>query len=231
MRSPEDLASWARERAGVDQPWYLVSEIIGAFDLGLEVRPGLEKSGMLDLIDGQIAVVVRSSGMDAKRFSAAHELGHFLLAHEEGLPLIDQLHDPKVERYCNEFASHLLIPRHWLRDRVLTRDQSFDTALDVAFQSQASLTSVLLALKESAGWRRDLLKWERANSSWNLTRAPSKRGYRSLRSSAQTQVLLDGVDDSPMLATVHFSSNEGEREIEIELLRLGRSIFGLVGGH
>jgi hypothetical protein len=49
-----------------------------------------------------------------KRFTLAHELGHFLLRHHIGT-------DPKnqqIEKWCNDFAASLLLPRSMVADHL-----------------------------------------------------------------------------------------------------------------
>lgn len=49
-----------------------------------------------------------------KRFTLAHELGHFLLRHH----LTDQIGEAEIERWCNKFGAELLLPRSMLSDHL-----------------------------------------------------------------------------------------------------------------
>lgn len=87
-------------------------------------------SGML-VVQGDIAtaVVNRDHSMTRKRFTLAHELGHFILHKDSSSVFIDSspifyrdeqsaqgLLTEEVE--ANAFAAELLMPENWLREKV-----------------------------------------------------------------------------------------------------------------
>jgi hypothetical protein len=62
-------------------------------------------------------LVRKSSPKERQRFSLAHELGHLVLM-DSGVPIdvsTPQYRSDEIERWCNEFASELLMPTHWLK--------------------------------------------------------------------------------------------------------------------
>jgi hypothetical protein len=80
-------------------PPYELDELAG--DLGLEIRVGpFDHQGLLV---GETIEVPTQLIPVARRFSIAHEIGHFVLRHEG--------ERAKVEPEANAFASELLIPR------------------------------------------------------------------------------------------------------------------------
>lgn len=58
-----------------------------------------------------------------QRFTIAHELAHFLLGHELGDKIIDDVFDrpTEKEREANEFAAELLIPKDMLEEDIKTK--------------------------------------------------------------------------------------------------------------
>ncbi len=106
-----------------------------ACSLGFEVvRYDFENdaiSGVLVIEDEIRAIGVnRTHHLHRQRFTIAHELGHFVIGHEdfeqkdladEGKFYLDDTfarHDPK-EQEANEFAAELLMPEHLLRQDAL----------------------------------------------------------------------------------------------------------------
>jgi Zn-dependent peptidase ImmA (M78 family) len=55
-----------------------------------------------------------------QRFTIAHELGHFLLGHELGEKIIDDVFDRPTdkEKEANEFAAELLMPTDFLKQDI-----------------------------------------------------------------------------------------------------------------
>ena len=76
---------------------------------------------LVDLgVIGSNIVVTRNARRERQRFSLAHELGHLALA-EHGVPIAESLRtarDKQVERWCDQFASHLLMPEAWIQQEI-----------------------------------------------------------------------------------------------------------------
>lgn len=70
-----------------------------------------------------IALINERHAPVRRRFSLAHEIGHWLLERVPGTKELAPIaargrtYD-RVERVCNYFAASLLMPRAWVRDRV-----------------------------------------------------------------------------------------------------------------
>ena len=74
-----------------------------------------------------------------QRFTIAHELGHFLLGHELGEKIIDDVFDKPndKEREANEFAAELLMPKDFLKQDVIKKIKIPDLARRYAVSEQA----------------------------------------------------------------------------------------------
>jgi IrrE N-terminal-like domain len=146
-------------------------------DLGLRVREVPAKGFDGALVrskagqKGIIAVNARLREASRKRFTIAHEIGHFVIPHHRLLGNVCEerqierfeakLNRPEVE--ANEFAAELLLPSTVLRKRfdlsTLSLDQisavasEFGTSLTATARSFFSLTNLPCALVWSAGHR------------------------------------------------------------------------------
>jgi Zn-dependent peptidase ImmA (M78 family) len=96
----------------LSEPEEIEPEILQASDMGTEV------AGILDR-ELQLIVVARKFSIHIRRFTLAHELGHWFLhpglTYHRALPMsggerLDRRH-PLVEREANLFAAELLMPR------------------------------------------------------------------------------------------------------------------------
>ena len=87
-----------------------------------------------------------------QRFSLAHEIGHLILK-ENGI-LISQSslksRNLEIERWCNEFASELLMPSAWIKTDVLGQKVSslFALSYKLAEKYQVSFEAMLIRLTE-----------------------------------------------------------------------------------
>ena len=146
-------------------------------DLGLRVRevPANGFDGALVRSKagqkGIIAVNSRLREASRKRFTIAHEIGHYVIPHHRLLGNVcderqierfeTRLNRPEVE--ANEFAAELLLPSAVLRKRfdlsalslnqISTIASEFGTSLTATTRSFLSLTNVPCALVWSAGQR------------------------------------------------------------------------------
>jgi Zn-dependent peptidase ImmA (M78 family) len=89
---------------------------------------------------------------DRKRFTLAHELGHFRIPHHQSEKYecfyLDIAEEGKTEkeqeREANEFASELLMPLHWFSKDAENEDLTADAIQKLAGKYQASFTSTAL---------------------------------------------------------------------------------------
>lgn len=94
-----------------------------AVDHGLKVRYVARTGGFEGRLvrDRMVIEVNRHHHRHKQRFTIAHEIGHFVLAHS---PVFNSYDDRSIadpnrinERQANAFASDLLIPEPWVRQR------------------------------------------------------------------------------------------------------------------
>ena len=172
-RRPKELAEWARAEAGVGDPQFLLVDVAEYFGLAVVVRDELDKAGQLVPDGGCLHAVVRRANREYKRFTLAHEVGHFLLDRVEGIPLAEQTNSRPIEHYCNSFASNMLIPRGWLTKHTSSRAVSLDAAVSLAAAAGCSLAAVVMALNEACSWNATLIVWRLALNGSSTWMAPS----------------------------------------------------------
>lgn len=97
-----------------------LEKVAGLFSIKVVYYPNFPDyvSGMIvNQDDGFVAIGVNSKKPKVRqRFTLAHELGHFLLGHEIGEKIIEELVNKPTdqEREADEFAAELLIPKDFL---------------------------------------------------------------------------------------------------------------------
>ncbi|MEX2557807.1 MAG: XRE family transcriptional regulator [Actinomycetota bacterium] len=124
--SPESAAREARKRTSQESIPVNVKAIARRLGVGLFFSPLPDAlSAFLLRADGRAVIGVNSNQHPVRqRFSAAHELGHFVLAHSDG-SMFDYAvpttsdgeppgYDPQNEREANNFAAELLMPEKHL---------------------------------------------------------------------------------------------------------------------
>lgn len=102
----------------------------------------LEGTGyLLDLgpRGGEI-VVRRADSYPRRRFTVAHEIGHWLLGSAEGDTDLD-IEPQQIERWCDAFAVALLLPQNWVRDVVAGSPAGGNLAEQVALLPRTFGTS------------------------------------------------------------------------------------------
>lgn len=125
-----------------------------------------ESSGRIDYNDPFCIITVNSSeGYQRRRFTAAHELGHYLLHRDliDGKQHLDRLFSgggsnnpyaplaPSHEIQANKFAADILMPAGPLR---MLYDSSEDNVAELAHRCEVSLQAMKIRLK-SLGIRDD----------------------------------------------------------------------------
>lgn len=229
MRTAERLAAWARTHSQVGDPSFPIQQVAASVDVKVRTHRNLDKAGRLDLDGDDVVILVASGTRTRRRFTAAHELGHYLLAAVEGVPLTTQTAERYFESYCNAFASHLLLPRPWLRTQVGNKGPDLQTALDVAHESECSLMAAVAALNSSAGWCTPLLQWRRTKTGWMVVKMIAAKNQRVIvESTASTQSLLDRAATKPQQATTQLRVAGELSEVAVETIRYGSTAYGLV---
>ncbi len=116
------------------------------------VRADIEGAGMLlPRGDGRFAILVNSRDSRARqRFSCAHEIAHAVLDSHD-IANRSSLEQPKrsIERYCEKFASHLLMPAPAFDAYAQQRMASMNSIVDLADVFDVSIQAAALRYVET----------------------------------------------------------------------------------
>lgn len=167
----------------IEKPGYDIVAL--ARVMGLEVIfGGLEKvdAWLLRRDDGTGVIRVSDTIPDAnrRRFSIAHEIGHWIL-HEgrsqgylcTAKDLRDYAKSPE-EAEANIFAAALLIPRMFIKSQMLSGDPTFKCAKKLANTCQTSLTSASRRLVELSKKRVILVCCFNYKITWSIPSTGAK---------------------------------------------------------
>lgn len=155
MTSPSELASHLLDRLGIQGKPDLVQV---AQRIGLrivEVDAEAFDGSLVRALDGPKGIVAVKQSLreiSRKRFTIAHEIGHYLIPSHRNLEnvctggMIESwqkgLNKPELE--ANEFAVELLLPTRYVREPLQLNDPSLKTIGRVASQFETSLTATTL---------------------------------------------------------------------------------------
>lgn len=119
-RDPEVFARAVLGAAGYSRPPVGVSDCVRVVRGLALVEEGLTKDGyLIDFGDGFAEILVsKNAARERARYTAAHEMGHWILRREtvDSRRAEDFAAKPEVvERWCNRFAASLLMPTEWIR--------------------------------------------------------------------------------------------------------------------
>jgi len=156
MKYPDkaDIAELLLNKSGIFAPPVKLAEIVKNWD-SLQVTFD-EIDGDAYLVDlgilGNNILIRKNANPERQRFSLAHELGHIILK-ESGLPSLESTVKSRKsisERWCNEFASELLMPSGWIdRDVVGTKiDNIFTLCHKLAEKYQVSFEAMVIRISE-----------------------------------------------------------------------------------
>ena len=171
--SPEHFARALVDFLEVEQP-FKFADIVR--DLGLQVRQ-VNSTGF----DGALVrvagvplgiIAVREDILEkaSKRFTVAHEIGHYVLpGHEADCSVctesdIDLLHmkTGQREKEANKFAAELLLPRIKILEIVTERGLSFDTCKFISRKFETSLTVAAIRCIEVTGQKAAFVESRKA---------------------------------------------------------------------
>ena len=146
LRHVEDLAAKARKSVNFDKLPVPVDKIAEKLGLKLvEFEFPESFSGVLRKERGVIGVN-KNHPLVRRRFTVAHELGHFILGHE-GDSIDEQSDRPMpLEREANTFASHLLIPTDLVTASVKRVGLDLKTLAKQSWVSEQAMTIRLLEM-------------------------------------------------------------------------------------
>jgi Zn-dependent peptidase ImmA (M78 family) len=178
----EKLAEIVAERLSLSCPPNLSAV---AEQLGLRIRE-VEADGFegalvraLDKQKGIVAVNSRIREETRRRFTIAHEIGHFLIPHHRLLKNVCGSEDIESwrqsiavpEREANSFAAELLLPRKYVAPRFDLKNPSLCTIRGVASDFAASLTATACRFVELTDSPCCVVWSERGQTKWYF---PSK---------------------------------------------------------
>ncbi|MEE9914013.1 MAG: ImmA/IrrE family metallo-endopeptidase [Deltaproteobacteria bacterium] len=153
-RIAEQKASEIIKEFGIYHPSHIRLHDI-AFALGVQIKEGSLRGAAARLIRIGNRAVIRipqtETNAPRRRFSIAHELGHFVLAHE-GMALeivctekdMMNWYDMDKETEANYFASELLMPEVLVKQRCDVKEVSFEPVKKIATDFDTSLTSAAI---------------------------------------------------------------------------------------
>lgn len=154
MREAERKAAELIETYGIDSPEHIRLEDI-AYSLGVRVFEGPLKGSAARLVRFGNKATIRVSDTEIyptrKRFSIAHELGHFALSHGHSLEFVcndmdmhDWHQDVGGERVANAFAGELLLPGFLVEPKCDIAQVNFGPVEAIAEEFQTSLTATAI---------------------------------------------------------------------------------------
>lgn len=153
LRAAQKAACRLIEDYGIAKPAEIELEDI-AFDLGLRVVEGRLSGAAASLVVAGRSGVIRVSPYEPypyrKRFSIAHEVGHFVLKHGHSLQKLcseqDMVawYDASEETQANAFATELILPKRLVARRCDVAEVTFDPVRKISEDFRASLTATAI---------------------------------------------------------------------------------------
>lgn len=173
VRLVEELVQEIRRAAGVpDHPPVDVEAMVQILHIALSEDAQMKHDGRLIRAGGQSTILLRA-GQDRvrRRFTIAHEVGHWAIQHREDPKALDaRAAFRSEETMCNIVAGALLLPRPWLRGtfpHAFQQEHHTLTLLcDIARAAQASFGATAVRLRDVFGWRKTLLHFVREPEGW-----------------------------------------------------------------
>lgn len=149
----EEIAKQALKKSACQELPVLVEQVAKSVGLEVIAFPFHQKiSGVLKKEQGIIAINKNHSPV-RQRFTAAHELGHFLLGHgmedvTDDREVDESFEKPDLkEREANLFASALLMPADRVKEAIKKEGLDIDKLASIFGVSKQAMTIRLLALK------------------------------------------------------------------------------------
>ena len=159
--SARNAAAEARQRTGAGIPVDVVLVASHFADIEREDWPATSVDGITINCSSPRPTIFYRGDPEAlrTRFTIAHELGHAVMAWHIGTAECAMQQGPLFERSpleqeADHFASELLLPSEWLREKVIERRANMNLVLSDVAQAQASATASLIALTSvlPEGW-------------------------------------------------------------------------------
>lgn len=221
-------------QCGVEAAEHIAIESIAAQAGASVVRSrgaGLESATARLVRMGERAVIRISDRIDhagAQRFSIAHELGHFVLDHQESpVPLCDvvvprQHHAAALEAEANAFAAELLMPEALVRRRCEVSPVSLEIPRAIASDYRVSLLAAARRFVELTSERCALVfttagavRWSARSTTFVPRIEPGRRVDRDTVAFDVQQGRLDErPQEVPISAWIDMSDDGGAELIE-----------------
>lgn len=162
------------EHLGIDEPRDLdveaIAQACGA-TIVYETLQGCE-ARIVGAHNRAIITINADAARPRQRFSAAHELGHWMhdrgkvaFACQEG-QFVAEWGKANPERRANRFAVDLLLPRTMFKRRMRHRPVTFATVRELALEFQTSLTATAIRLVELSSYPAVLVCHDRGRRRW-----------------------------------------------------------------
>ena len=151
-----------RETAGVAGAPVSLREVVSVLNLSLVERacePFRSEAALVPLGEGRAIEVRGGADERRRRFTIAHEIGHFVLGHEKVAPERGgetNMAGRRLEREADLFAAELLMPEHLVRQAAL-EDGADPHRLADRFEVSVQAMSVRLRRLGLAERQSDLL--------------------------------------------------------------------------
>lgn len=214
------LAERVRDAWGLDDDplpdlFNLIEDRAGVFVVLEPLDGGLD--GLCARTDGLAVVLVDSSPvLGRQRFTASHELGHWLFGDGDTLIVDERLfgQSAETEMRANAFAANFLMPERGLRRYLRDRSVDGNVATELQYQFGVSLDSLLWHLlnldvvdedtraslanvgAKSLAYRHGYAsEWERFEGERNARRPPHTLFARALDAYAQGWIGIEPVAD------------------------------------
>jgi IrrE N-terminal-like domain len=145
--------------------------VAGALGVNRIETAQMTEEGRLEQRAGQVSISLRAgASAPRRRFTLAHELGHLVLADPTRDFTAHRMwrQPDREERFCDEFAASLLMPRAWILAEFMGRPQNLATVRDLATATGASMSASVVRLRELLNWRCSLLYWRQTDDHWAL---------------------------------------------------------------
>lgn len=158
-------------------------------------RPMVEDGRLEQRANRTVIYLRHGSRGTRQRFTLAHEIGHLILANPNQ-ELVARRMWPgagREERFCDEFAAALLLPRAWVLGTFGDKPVTLSTARAVADACNASLSAAVVRLRAVLNWRSSLLQWRRIDERWRLALSAGvpRELHNRITSDKGTNALID----------------------------------------
>lgn len=168
----DELATWLFDHVQLPaNPPIDVEELARRMGIDAIKTARMFEDGRLEQ-DGRHATIYLRERLPAtrRRFTIAHELGHRLLLHPRAPAQRYRhrlVHD-KEERFCDDLAAAMLLPRDWVSTNFATAPCRLATVRHLATGTQTSLSASVVRLHEVVQWNRSLLRFRLIDARWRL---------------------------------------------------------------